>query len=106
MNKLTLAAITALFVAFLIFVLSLPTSAKHSLPILSPSQLAHFNGTDPHVPIYLALDSFIYDVSTSREYYAPKGPYHDLAGTDCSNSLSSDRRETIKSRYPVVAVLE
>ncbi|KAI9802166.1 MAG: hypothetical protein M1833_002087 [Piccolia ochrophora] len=49
---------------------------------LHPTQLSLYNGTDASLPIYVALNSTIYDVSATPHMYGPGGSYHTLAGRD------------------------
>lgn len=48
------------------------------------SQLASFNGSDPLLPIYIAINGSVYDVTAAGGMYGPKGSYRKLAGKDCS----------------------
>lgn len=49
---------------------------------LSTEQLALYNGTDPSLPIYLAVDGLVFDVTAGKPIYGPGGSYSKLAGTD------------------------
>ena len=70
------------------------------------SQLATFDGSDATKPVYLALDGYVYDVTTGRDtYYAPSKPYHMLAGTDASTLLHIVGAEIITRKYKVVGRL-
>ena len=55
---------------------------------LSLDELRRFDGQVPDLPIYLAIQGFIYDVSESREVYGPGGGYHAIAGRDATWSLA------------------
>lgn len=76
-----------------------------ALPSYTPEDLARYNGTDATLPIYLALDGSVYDVTAGRAYYAPGGAYHSLAGTDASRELHVFGGDIIKEKYPVVGIL-
>ncbi|KAH8925530.1 cytochrome b5 [Atractiella rhizophila] len=52
------------------------------LKYFSERQLKRFNGDDPTLPIYLALDGEVYDVSANRRTYGPGGSYNHFAGVD------------------------
>ncbi|KAI4197887.1 MAG: hypothetical protein LQ350_005646 [Teloschistes chrysophthalmus] len=54
---------------------------------LTPQTLSLYNGTDSSLPIYLALNSSIYDVTASPHLYGPGGPYHMFAGRDASRAF-------------------
>lgn len=47
-------------------------------------ELALYNGTDPDLPIYIAINGSVFDVSRSRKVYGPRGSYHKLSGRDCA----------------------
>ncbi|MCJ1310337.1 hypothetical protein MMC25_004001 [Agyrium rufum] len=55
--------------------------------LLTDSELLLYNGTRPSLPIYLALNGTIYDVSTSPQTYGPGGSYHFFAGRDASRAF-------------------
>jgi predicted heme/steroid binding protein len=55
--------------------------------LLTDQQLALYNGTDPNLPIYLALNGTIYDVSAGRRTYGPGGSYHVFAGKDAARGF-------------------
>ncbi|KAL2395251.1 hypothetical protein ABEF93_002740 [Exophiala dermatitidis] len=55
--------------------------------LLTPEQLAEFNGTDPQKPIYLAINGTIFDVSAGRHTYGPGGSYEVFAGRDASRAF-------------------
>lgn len=69
------------------------------------AELARYNGGDSTLPIYLALDGYVYDVTKGREFYQVGGPYHDLAGRDASKELHLVGGGIIKRKYPVVGTL-
>ncbi|CUM66106.1 uncharacterized protein PRCAT00003761001 [Priceomyces carsonii] len=50
---------------------------------LTLEELSMYNGSDPNLPIYVAVNGSVFDVSSSREIYGPKGGvYAKLSGTD------------------------
>lgn len=81
------------------------TAPVYSLKAFTSKELAKYNGVDPKLPIYLALDGFIYDVSKGKEFYRVGGPYHDLAGRDASKELHLAGGGIIKRKYPVIGTL-
>ena len=50
-------------------------------------QLASYNGANPQLPIYLALNGTIYDVSANPTTYGPGGSYHFFAGRDAARAF-------------------
>ncbi len=55
--------------------------------LLSPHELSLHNGTAPLLPIYLAINSTIFDVSASPHTYGPGGSYHVFAGRDATRAF-------------------
>jgi len=68
-------------------------------------ELAHYDGSDPTKPIYLALNGLVYDITAGKKYYEPGGSYHWLAGKDSSTDLNLIGGDIIKRKYPVVGTL-
>lgn len=54
---------------------------------LTDAELLKYDGSDPTLPIYLALNGTIYDVSANRATYAPGGSYHFFAGRDAARAF-------------------
>ncbi|CDP05219.1 unnamed protein product [Coffea canephora] len=50
--------------------------------------LKQYDGADPKKPLLMAIKAQIYDVSQSRVFYGPGGPYHLFAGKDASRALA------------------
>jgi len=61
----------------------MPTNQK----AFSETQLAEFDGTDATKPLYLGIDSEVYDVSANRRTYGPGGSYHFMAGKDAARAF-------------------
>ncbi|XP_076886729.1 membrane steroid-binding protein 1-like [Bidens hawaiensis] len=55
---------------------------------ISEEELKAYDGTDPQKPLLMAIKSQIYDVSQSRMFYGPGGPYALFAGKDASRALA------------------
>jgi predicted heme/steroid binding protein len=72
--------------------------------VYTGSELQKFNGTDAKLPIYLAMDGYVYDVTNGRDFYAPGGPYHYLAGKDSSADLHIAGGSIIRAKYPIVGI--
>ncbi|ESW99534.1 Heme-binding protein involved in regulation of cytochrome P450 protein Erg11p [Ogataea parapolymorpha DL-1] len=100
----------------------------------TPRTLYKYNGFDLE-QIYIAVKGNVYDVSKSRQFYGPSGPYSNFAGHDASRGLAKNSfdesmvrdfgepiddlkdlteaewkaldgwEETFKSKYPKVGVL-
>ncbi|KAJ2452419.1 Dihydrodipicolinate synthase [Coemansia sp. RSA 2336] len=54
----------------------------------TPRELAEFNGKDESTPLYMGVQGIVYDVSASRHFYGPEGPYCNFAGRDASRGLA------------------
>jgi len=70
------------------------------------SELARYDGSDSALPILLAMNGEVYDVTAGKEYYVPGGTYHFLAGHDSSAELNLIGGDIIRRKYPVVGVLD
>lgn len=55
---------------------------------ITAEQLKQYDGSDPKKPLLMAIKSQIYDVSQSRMFYGPGGPYALFAGKDASRALA------------------
>ena len=55
--------------------------------LLTPAQLALYNGTDPSQPIYLAINSTVFDVTAGKHTYGPGGSYEVFAGRDATRAF-------------------
>ncbi|KAH8819196.1 hypothetical protein F5884DRAFT_815467 [Xylogone sp. PMI_703] len=63
---------------------------------LTDQELKSYDGSNPELPIYLAINGTIYDVSEGRKHYGPGGSYHFFAGADASRAfVTSCFREDI-----------
>jgi predicted heme/steroid binding protein len=70
------------------------------------TELSLYNGDDPNLPVYLAMDGLVYDVSAGRsDFYNPDMPYHYLTGKDSSTELHFAGGGIIKVKYPVIGTL-
>jgi len=82
-------------------VVPIPTTTE-SLPVFTKESLVQYNGTDPSLPIYIAFEGTVYDVTEGKRFYEPGGAYDFLAGTDGTTMLRIAGGSTIKAKYPVV----
>lgn len=55
--------------------------------LLTPAELALYNGSSPDLPIYLSINHTIFDVSASPHTYGPGGSYHVFAGRDATRAF-------------------
>lgn len=80
------------------------TSELIKLPsTFTATTLARYDGTDPTLPIFIAFEGNVYDVSAGRSYYEKGGAYHFLAGTDGTTLLQAIGGDIIKRKYSIVA---
>ncbi|KAH3668337.1 hypothetical protein OGAPHI_002091 [Ogataea philodendri] len=61
----------------------------------TPRTLYKYNGFDLE-QIYIAVKGNVYDVSKSRQFYGPSGPYSNFAGHDASRGLAKNSFEECK----------
>ena len=54
---------------------------------LTTAELTKYDGSDPSLPIYLAVNGTIFDVSAGAQTYGPGGSYHAFAGHDASRGF-------------------
>lgn len=54
--------------------------------VFTPEMLSQHDGSNPDLPIYLAIDGVVYDVTQGRRTYGPGGSYHHMAGKDASRA--------------------
>lgn len=55
---------------------------------VTEEELRGYDGSDPEKPLLMAIKGQIYDVSRSRMFYGPGGPYALFAGRDASRALA------------------
>ncbi|PIN11915.1 putative steroid membrane receptor Hpr6.6/25-Dx [Handroanthus impetiginosus] len=55
---------------------------------ITAEELKQYDGSDPKKPLLMAIKGQIYDVSQSRMFYGPGGPYALFAGKDASRALA------------------
>ncbi|KAL4880930.1 cytochrome b5-like heme/steroid binding domain-containing protein [Aspergillus karnatakaensis] len=54
---------------------------------LTPAELALYDGSNPSLPIYLAVNGTIFDVSANPHMYGPGGGYHFFSGRDATRAF-------------------
>ncbi|KAG8765964.1 hypothetical protein FRC15_006670 [Serendipita sp. 397] len=57
--------------------------------LFTEQMLAKYDGSNPSLPIYIAIDGDVYDVSSNRRTYGPGGSYHLMAGIDAARSFGT-----------------
>lgn len=55
---------------------------------VTEEELKDYDGNNPEKPLLMAIKGQIYDVSQSRMFYGPGGPYALFAGKDASRALA------------------
>ncbi|KAJ6869584.1 membrane steroid-binding protein 2-like [Populus alba x Populus x berolinensis] len=55
---------------------------------VTEEELRAYDGSDPNKPLLMAIKGKIYDVSRSRMFYGPGGPYALFAGREASRALA------------------
>ncbi|XP_051150187.1 membrane steroid-binding protein 2-like [Andrographis paniculata] len=55
---------------------------------VTEEELKAYDGSDSNKPLLMAIKGQIYDVSRSRMFYGPGGPYAMFAGRDASRALA------------------
>ncbi|KAK6914094.1 Cytochrome b5-like heme/steroid binding domain [Dillenia turbinata] len=55
---------------------------------VTEEELRAYDGSDPCKPLLMAIKGQIYDVSPSRMFYGPGGPYAIFSGRDASRALA------------------
>lgn len=75
-----------------------------TLPSFTKDTLSKHNGTNPSLPIYIAFEGNVYDVTAGKNFYEPGGAYDFLAGTDGTELLHIAGGEIIKKKYPIVGI--
>jgi predicted heme/steroid binding protein len=99
-----LAIILVFNISFLIFYK--PTKVTDSeLRKFTPTELKKYDGSDPNLPIYLAYNGDVYDITPGKKFYIVGGPYHDLAGKDSTKELNFAGGGIIKIKYKIIGKL-
>ncbi|KAE8350870.1 cytochrome b5-like heme/steroid binding domain-containing protein [Aspergillus coremiiformis] len=55
--------------------------------VLTPEQLSLYNGTDSSLPIYLAINGTVFDVSANPLVYGPGAHYNVFTGKDATRAF-------------------
>ncbi|RKP27413.1 cytochrome b5-like heme/steroid binding domain-containing protein, partial [Syncephalis pseudoplumigaleata] len=54
--------------------------------VFTEDDLRKYTGEDPSLPIYIAINGEVFDVTEGRGYYGPGGGYHFFAGRDAARA--------------------
>ncbi|CAG8441827.1 9444_t:CDS:2 [Acaulospora morrowiae] len=54
--------------------------------IFTEEELAKYDGSDPNLPIYLAMNGEVFDVTAGKQYYGKDSGYNFFAGRDASRA--------------------
>ncbi|KAI8147261.1 cytochrome b5-like heme/steroid binding domain-containing protein [Fennellomyces sp. T-0311] len=54
--------------------------------VFTEEQLLRYDGSNPNLPIYLAVDGDVYDVTKGAGWYGYGGSYHHFAGRDAARA--------------------
>ncbi|PUZ76764.1 hypothetical protein GQ55_1G316500 [Panicum hallii var. hallii] len=65
-----------------------PLPPPVQLGLVTEEELRAYDGSDPKKPLLMAIKGQIYDVTQSRMFYGPGGPYALFAGRDASRALA------------------
>ncbi|XP_009340006.2 membrane steroid-binding protein 1 [Pyrus x bretschneideri] len=65
-----------------------PLTPPVQLGEVTEEELKQYDGSDSNKPLLMAIKGQIYDVSQSRMFYGPGGPYALFAGKDASRALA------------------
>ncbi len=83
-----------------------PNSSQNSqYDLYTLDELSQYNGTNSDLPILMAVDGKVYDVTDGSRFYSAGNHYSYLAGTDATKPLQIVGTEIITNKYPQVGLL-
>jgi predicted heme/steroid binding protein len=62
----------------------------HEPILFSEKELSVYNGTDTELPLYVAVNGTVFDVSDSGRVYGPGGSYAFFGGKECAFALATN----------------
>ncbi|XP_006812210.1 neudesin-like [Saccoglossus kowalevskii] len=105
--------------------------SQESLRAFTDEEIAMYDGTNPDLPIYLAVKGTVFDVTSGKDFYGKDAPYNALVGKDSTRAVAkmslapedltydvtglTDREmddlqrvytETYQKKYPVVGYMK
>ncbi|PVU89284.1 hypothetical protein BB561_005444 [Smittium simulii] len=60
------------------------------MQVFTPEQLSKFNGEVSTRPLYLAIDTEVYDVTAGAAFYGKGAGYNIFAGRDCARAFATN----------------
>ncbi|XP_043713761.1 membrane steroid-binding protein 1-like [Telopea speciosissima] len=66
-----------------------PLSPSTELGEITVEELKAYDGSNPNKPLSIAIKGQIYDVSQSKMFYGPGGPYALFGGKEASRALAT-----------------
>jgi predicted heme/steroid binding protein len=103
--KIALISTAASIILFsiLMFDKVIVTATELAMPVYSQDSLKLYDGTNQSLPVYMAYEGYVYDVSAGREdFYNVGKDYHYLAGRDSTDELNLVGGSIIKKKYKIV----
>ncbi|KAI7833347.1 cytochrome b5-like heme/steroid binding domain-containing protein [Kickxella alabastrina] len=58
--------------------------------VFSQAELAGYNGGSPDMPLLLAIEGDVYDVTSGWGFYGPGSTYHQFVGRDASRAFATN----------------
>ncbi|XP_064622214.1 neudesin-like [Lineus longissimus] len=56
--------------------------------IFTPADIAKYDGSDPAMPIFMAVKGVVFDVSAGKNFYGAGAPYNALVGKDATRAVA------------------
>ncbi|XP_013383370.1 neudesin [Lingula anatina] len=62
--------------------------SNSDLKIFTGEELKRFDGSDPSLPIYMAVKGVVFDVTTGSDFYGKGASYNVLVGKDSTRAVA------------------
>jgi len=59
-----------------------------AVKVFTDSDIAQFDGSDPSLPLLMAVKGVVFDVTKGKEFYGPGKSYNALVGKDCTQAVA------------------